>query len=75
MISCRVARATPADVEERLCLILLRGLLERGVDDAKVVEMLATAAKTLGNIAGHDLRRLLITQVLISPLFDLAEVE
>ena len=51
------------------------GFAGGGVDDAKVVEMLAMAAKTLGNIAGHDLRRLLITQVLISPLFDLAEVE
>lgn len=46
-----------------------------GIDDVKVVEMLAMAAKTLENIADHDLRRLMITQMLISPLFDLAEVE
>lgn len=51
------------------------GFAGGGVDDAKVVEMLAMAAKTLGNIADHDLRRLMITQMLISPLFDLAEVE
>jgi hypothetical protein len=51
------------------------GFAGGGVDDDIVFEMLARAAKTQGNIAGHDLRRLMITPVLISPLFDLAEVE